>query len=153
MCYLLLNYWSLGLSHMCYTSTLTLWGCPALWNTYLGIFRAEMTHVVVDQAETETSVHDSQAPLRRESRHEKTSCWNSCKTMEISDKTMHYFVWDQHLKAALSCPEAQQWHIILRITTTLLIQVQARNTPWTKITANLFCFFNFLSYINNSDPY
>lgn len=37
-----------------------------MFATYLGIFQAEMTHVVVDQAETKTSVHDSQAPLKWE---------------------------------------------------------------------------------------
>ena len=33
---------------------------------YLGIFEAEVTHVVVDQAESKASVHDGQAPLKKE---------------------------------------------------------------------------------------
>lgn len=34
--------------------------------TYLGIFEAEMTHVMIDQAEGKAPVHESQAPLQRE---------------------------------------------------------------------------------------
>lgn len=35
------------------------------WDVYLRIFETEMTHVVIDQTEGKTSVHEGQAPLRR----------------------------------------------------------------------------------------
>lgn len=34
---------------------------------YLGILETEVTHVVVDQAESKAPIHDGQTPLRKES--------------------------------------------------------------------------------------
>lgn len=38
---------------------------------YLWIFETEMAHVVIDETEGETSVHESQAPLGRERERER----------------------------------------------------------------------------------
>lgn len=50
---------------------------------YLGIFETEVTHVVVDQAESKAPVHDCQTPLKKESMVIK----HAAKVWKIPSKT------------------------------------------------------------------